>query len=378
MSWQTGTLGDVLTLKRGHDLPDAQRHDGDVPVVSSSGITGHHSESKAKAPGVVTGRYGTIGEVFYLDEDYWPLNTALYVTDFKGNHPRFVAYFLRNALSNYQSDKAAVPGVNRNVLHAMKVRYPIGKLQEQIADILSAYDDLIENNRRRMALLEDAARQLYREWFVRLRFPGHEHTRILNGVPEGWKQKRIGDVAECVGGGTPSTAVSNYWEEGDVTWVTPTDVTRNAHFVLLDSEKKITEAGLQNSSAKLVPPHAVLMTSRASVGFFAVAGREVCTNQGFISIVPHEPALWPYFLLNLSERVEEIRAMGSGSTYPEVSRGKFRELEVLLPKHAFSAAFCEQATDLLKQIRILKQQNQRLRAARDLLLPRLMSGEIAV
>lgn len=255
---------------------------------------------------------------------------------------------------------------------------PEPDVQRRIADILSAYDDLIENNRRRMALLEDAARQLYREWFVRLRFPGHEHTRILNGVPEGWKQKRIGDVAECVGGGTPSTAVSNYWEEGDVTWVTPTDVTRNAHFVLLDSEKKITEAGLQNSSAKLVPPHAVLMTSRASVGFFAVAGREVCTNQGFISIVPHEPALWPYFLLNLSERVEEIRAMGSGSTYPEVSRGKFRELEVLLPKHAFSAAFCEQATDLLKQIRILKQQNQRLRAARDLLLPRLMSGEIAV
>src|SRR5207244_1556569 len=101
-----------------------------------------------------------------------------------------------------------------------------------------------------------------------------------NGVPEVWERKRIGDVADCVGGGTPSTSVSHYWDDGDVTWVTPSDVTRNAHFVFLDSEKKITEAGLQSSSAKLVPPHAVLMTSRASVGFFAVAGREVCTNQG--------------------------------------------------------------------------------------------------
>ena len=120
------------------------------------------------------------------------------------------------------------------------------------------------------------------------------------------------------------------------------------------------------------------MTSRASVGFFAVAGREVCTNQGFISIVPQKQIFWPYFLFHLSERVEEIRAMGSGSTYPEVSRGKFRELEVLLPNQSLVTAFCEQATDLLEQIRILKQQNQKLRAARDLLLPRLMSGEIAV
>jgi len=117
MSWRSCRLGDVLTLKRGHDLPEHSRQDGDVPVVSSSGITGRHKEAKAAAPGVVTGRYGTIGEVFYLEEDYWPLNTALYVIDFKGNDPRFSAYFLRNILRGYQSEKAAVPGVDRNVLH---------------------------------------------------------------------------------------------------------------------------------------------------------------------------------------------------------------------------------------------------------------------
>lgn len=273
---------------------------------------------------------------------------------------------------------ATIKHLPKEKLAKVEISYPPRGEQARIADILSAYDDLIENNRRRMALLEEAARQLYREWFVRLRFPGHEHTRITNGVPEGWDRKRIGDAADCVGGGTPSTSVSSYWEDGDVTWVTPTDVTRNPHFVLLDSEKKITEAGLQNSSAKLVPAHAVLLTSRASVGFFAVAGKEVCTNQGFISVVPRDPDLWPYYLFHLSERVEEIRAMGSGSTYPEVSRGKFRELDVLLPKHTLAMAFCEQATVLLKQIRILKQQNLQLRAARDLLLPRLMNGEIAV
>jgi type I restriction enzyme, S subunit len=120
MTWRDCLLGDVMTLQRGHDLPDSRREEGDVPVVSSSGITGRHNEIKATAPGVVTGRYGTIGEVFYLEEDYWPLNTALYVTDFKGNNPRFIAYFLRHALQNYQSDKAAVPGINRNALHALE------------------------------------------------------------------------------------------------------------------------------------------------------------------------------------------------------------------------------------------------------------------
>ena len=195
-------------------------------------------------------------------------------------------------------------------------------------------------------------------------------------MPEGWETKRIGDIADCVGGGTPSTTVPAYWEDGTITWVTPTDVTRNQHFVLLDTEKKITEAGLNNSSAKLVPPHAVLMTSRASVGFFALAGREVCTNQGFISIVPQDAALSTYLLFHLSERVEEIRAMGSGSTYPEVSRGKFRELQVLVPLRRLVADFDEQAAMLLNQIRVSKIQNQKLRVARDLLLPRLMSGAI--
>jgi type I restriction enzyme, S subunit len=377
-NWTKGKLQDLVFFQRGFDITKAQQNEGSVPVISSSGVTSYHSEAMARGPGVVIGRKGTLGSVHYCEADYWPHDTTLWSKDLQGNNPRFVYYYLHTINLKRFDVGNSNPTLNRNHIHDLPALIPPADTQDRIADILSAYDDLTENNRRRMTLLEDAARQLYREWFVRLCFPGHEHTRITNGVPEGWDRKRIADAANCVGGGTPSTSVSSYWEDGDVTWVTPTDVTRNPHFVLLDSEKKITEAGLQNSSAKLVPAHAVLMTSRASVGFFAVAGKEVCTNQGFISVVPHDPGLWPYYLFHLTERVEEIRAMGSGSTYPEVSRSKFRELEVLLPKHTLVTAFCEQATVLLKQIRVLKQQNQQLRAARDLLLPRLMSGEVAV
>jgi type I restriction enzyme S subunit len=133
--WERKTLGDVLTLKRGYDLPEGKRIYGDVPIVSSSGITGFHNEKKAEAPGIVTGRYGTLGEVFFIDRDYWPLNTALYVSDFKRNPPIFLVHFLKQALEQIQSDKAAVPGLNRNVLHAMKVLAPPNPLRDQFEEV---------------------------------------------------------------------------------------------------------------------------------------------------------------------------------------------------------------------------------------------------
>src|SRR5690242_11128319 len=257
MTWRASRLGDVVTLKRGHDLPDGQRQEGDVPVVSSAGITGHHNESKAKAPGVVTGRYGTLGEVFYIEEDYWPLNTALHVIDFKGNRPRFVAYLLENVLSNYRSDKAAVPGVDRNVLHEIKVRCPDTQVQERIADVLSAYDDLIENNRRRMALLEEAARHLYHEWFVRLRFPGQEHTRITDGVPEGWEKRPLDQCAKFLSGGTPTKSRPEFWE-GSIPWVSSGELTAMR---IWRTSLNITEEAI-DAGSRMVPPDTILVVVR--------------------------------------------------------------------------------------------------------------------
>jgi type I restriction enzyme, S subunit len=132
--WQRTDLGKLLTLKRGYDLPTGDRMPGDVPIVSSSGITGVHNEKKASAPGVVTGRYGTIGEVYFRQQDFWPLNTALYVSDFKGNPPVFIAHLLKVVLGGVQSEKAAVPGVNRNVLHRLPVLSPTKRLIDAFAE----------------------------------------------------------------------------------------------------------------------------------------------------------------------------------------------------------------------------------------------------
>ena len=372
-----GPVGSELTTRdyveegvpviRGANLPDERSFNDDDFVFVREEKADQLIANNACPGDIIFTQRGTLGQVGVIPEKA---------------DTRFVFYFFRHSdtvqkIKNHALT-SGVPHINLGILREFEIPLPPLRVQHEIAAILSAYDDLIENNRRRMALLEESARLLYREWFVRLRFPGHEHTRIVDGVPDGWEINRIGDIADCVGGGTPSTNVPAYWEDGSITWVTPTDVTRNQHFVLLEAERKITEAGLKSSSSKLVPPYAILMTSRASVGFFAIAGRDVCTNQGFISIVPQDIVFSTFLLFQFSERVEEIRAMGSGSTYPEVSRGKFREFQVLIPPKRLVADFDEQATLLFKQIRVLKQQNQKLRAARDLLLPRLMSGEIAV
>ncbi len=192
--WIECKLGDVITLQRGYDLPERERRSGSVPIVTSSGITGHHNTSRAKGPGVVTGRYGTLGEVYYIEEDFWPHNTTLFVRDFKGNDPHFVSYLLKTLRFTTQNVAAAVPGVNRNFLHLLPVKVPRLPIQRRIASILSAYDDLIENNARRIKILEGMARLIYREWFVEFRAPG---VKLRKATPE--EQKVTGKDVFPVG-----------------------------------------------------------------------------------------------------------------------------------------------------------------------------------
>ena len=372
MNWRDCNLGDVLTLKRGHDLPGDSRLDGDVPVVSSSGITGYHNEAKAQAPGVVTGRYGTIGEVFYLDQDYWPLNTALYVIDFKGTLPKFAAYFLRNVLRNYQSEKAAVPGVDRNVLHQIKVRAPDRVVQERIAEVLSSYDDLIENNRRRKALLEESARLLYQEWFVRLRFPGHEHVRITNGVPEGWEQKPLQefcpDLREAahpadLEPGTPYIGLEHIprrsitlLEWGTVEDVTSTKLRYRASDILFGKIRPYFH----------------------KVGFAITDG---VASSDAIVLRPIDPAYYGFSLLTVSSDwfvTIVSKTAKEGSKMPRADWNLMETHLLAVPPLGILESLNETVRPMLDQLRTLAFQNQKLRTARDLLLPRLMSGEVTV
>lgn len=292
----------------------------------------------------------------------------------------FVYYNLCTLYSKLVSLKkgAAQPNLNAKIIKGLEIDIPDLQTQHRIATTLSRYDSLIDNYLRQIKLLEEAAQRLYKEWFVNLRFPGHESTKIVDGVPEGWEKKKISDVCDTIGGGTPSTKVASYYEGGTIKWVTPTDITRNKSLCLLDTDKKITEEGLKHSSAKMLPAGTILMTSRASVGYFGIADFEVCTNQGFISCIPSSKYYQMYLLRNLMNRIEEIRIKAGGSTYLEISKSVFRNLDIICPSDKILQKFQARANAYYMQEKNLSIQLRLLTESRDRLLPKLLSGEIEV
>ncbi|MBD2388731.1 restriction endonuclease subunit S [Cylindrospermum sp. FACHB-282] len=190
--WKKIPLGDVLKLQRGFDLPHTKRQPGDIPVVSSSGISGQHSEAKAKSPGVVTGRYGTIGEVFFISEDFWPLNTTLFVKDFKGNNPLFISFLLRTIDFKSCSDKSGVPGVNRNDLHNLEVKLPPLPEQKTIAQSLSDVDALITECDRIITKKRNTKQGTMQQLLT--------GKKRLPGFSGEWEVKKLGEIGEFKNG----------------------------------------------------------------------------------------------------------------------------------------------------------------------------------
>ena len=375
MSWCDVHLGDVIRLKRGHDLPAGDRVPGEIPIVSSSGITGFHSVAKVAGPGVVTGRYGTLGEVHYVKGDYWPLNTALYVEDFKGNQPRYVAYLLMTLELGSQNAAGAVPGVNRNTLHQMTVRVPDKETQHRIVEVLSAYDDLIATNQRRIALLEDGARRLYREWFVHLRFPGHESVRVKDGVPEGWSHGSAYDFISILSGGTPKTGVEHYWG-GDIPFFTPKD--SPDAFYVLGTEKTLTESGLASCNSRLFSKNTTFITARGTVGKVALAQKPMAMNQSCYALAPKQDYDNLFLFAAIKDAVEHFKQVAVGGVFDAIVVDTFKVIPFVLPDAVVTRAFGNAVRPLFQQVETLLLQNTQLAQARDLLLPKLMSGQLDV
>ena len=420
-------LGDLIELKRGYDLPKKQRVAGHVPLISSAGLSDCHDEAKVKGPGVITGRYGTIGEVFYIKDDFWPLNTTLYVKDFKGNHPKFIYYFLKTINYLQFSDKAAVPGVNRNHLHKASILVPLNiDEQKQIAKILSDLDDKIHLNNQINQTLESIAQALFKSWFVDFDpvrakiaakqegkyselaamciisgksedeiqqmpeddfaelqataalFPEEFVESELGEVPKGWEVSTVGEQVQAVGGGTPSTKNADFWDNGIHYWTTPKDLSNLTDKILLNTERKITDAGLKKISSGLLPKNTVLMSSRAPVGYLALAKIEVAINQGYIAILPNTKYSAEYLIQWCEANMAEIKGRASGTTFLEISKKNFREINFICSDEKVVTVYTKTAKTLYDEISLKAEENQSLINLRDTLLPKLLSGELEV
>lgn len=272
--------------------------------------------------------------------------------------------------------------------------------QRAIAGVLGALDDKIEQNRRTARALERLARAIFRAWFVdfepvRAKAAGATSfasmpqpvfdalpTRFVDSeigpVPEGWEVKAIGGVVTAKGGGTPSTENPEYWDGGEHCWATPKDLSRLSHPVLLDTERRITDAGVNVISSGMLPVGTVLMSSRAPVGYLAIAGVPTAINQGFIAMVCDGP-LPPTYVLNWAfNSMDVIKAHASGTTFPEISKRSFRPLPVVHPTGDVIAAYQQTADPLFNLLAACVKENEQLAEMRDYLLPKLLSGQVRV
>jgi type I restriction enzyme S subunit len=234
---------------------------------------------------------------------------------------------------------------------------------------------LIENNRRRMALLEEVARQLYREWFVRLRFPGHEHIRITNGVPKGWEKTNALQAMDVLSGGTPKTTVSDYWD-GDIPFYTPKDASET--YYVFNTERSLTEVGLKNCNSRLYAPDTVFISARGTVGKLNLASRPMAMSQSCYALVGKGHVSQIFLFCALKEAIEHFKQHAVGAVFDAIVVDTFKLIPFLVPDEKNVRLFEEAVEPMFRQVTNLMAQNKNLRVARDLLLPRLMSGEITV
>lgn len=297
---------------------------------------------------------------------------------YKDHDFRFVYYLLRVSTPYIFSFNSGIdtPIVPKSVFEKIELLVPSFNIQRKIAAVLSAYDDLIENNNRRIAILEKMAEELYREWFVRLRFPGHEKTRISKGIPEGWELQIVDKTFEFLGGGTPSTSVANYWQEGTIDWYSPTDLTASEAIFSFGSKQRITEEGLNRSSARLFPAYSIMMTSRATIGQISINTTSAATNQGFITCIPNKKAPLCYLFYWLKLNKDYFVQLSNGATFLELTKGRFKKVYILIPSQIILKQFESKIQPIFNTIEKLLLANDKLTLSRDKLLSRLMSGKI--
>lgn len=251
------------------------------------------------------------------------------------------------------------------------------KTQHRIADILSVYDDLIENNQKQIKLLEEAAQRFYKEWFVDLRFPGHENTKIVDGVPEGWQYEKLGDLVKTTSGGTPSRRKSEYYVNGNIRWIKTKEL--NDRFIF-ETEEHITEDAVKNSSAKVLPEGALIVAMYgATIGKIGITAAEMACNQACCAFISFDDMISKEYLYCwLMDNREYLVSQGKGAAQSNLSQEMIRNFSLLCPDKKVIKNFTEIVTTMLENKRVLENKILMLSKARDDLLPKLMNGEVEV
>lgn len=429
-NWKDCELGDVIELKRGYDLPKSKRKDGTVPIISSSGSSGCHNDFKISSPGVVTGRYGTIGEVFYVEENFWPLNTTLYVKDFKGNDPLFIYYLLQTISFQDYTDKGAVPGINRNHVHKAKVRVPESlEIQRDLGKKLYQFEQRVRLNQQTNKTLEQMAQALFKSWFVdfdpvvdnalaasnpipdelahriEVRKKAHalpdfqplpEHTRSLfpsefeqtgeptvgigGWVPKGWQVLRADKLASVSIGKTPPRKEKEWFSDikaGNVIWVSIKDM-GNAGVFINESSEYLVSDSINKFNIKVIPKNTVILSFKMTLGRVRITDDEVTTNEAIAHFTKLRLGITSVYLY-CQLKAYDFNSLGSTSSIATAVNSKIiKSMPLLVPDESVTGIFSQKVEVLFDRMKALQNNSTHLSKMRDLLLPKLISGDVTV
>ena len=419
---KTIPLNEFITLQRGFDLPQDKRIKGDIPVIASTGIVGYHNEEKVQAPGVVIGRSGSIGGGQYITNNFWPLNTTLWVKDFKGHHPRFVYYLLKSIDFSQFNVGSGVPTLNRNHLSGVLVADTIYSYEKEVYNVIGILDDKINLNKKINQTLEQMSQTLFKSWFVdfdpvidnaldagnpipealqsraelrqkvrnsadfkplpaeiRSLFPSEFEETELGWVPKGWKIDNIGGLSDKIfSGGTPNTSTEEYWN-GALNWFSSGE-TRNA--LIIETEKKITATGVKNSSTRLSVAGDILIASAGqghTRGQTSLNTIDTYINQSVVCIRPIKPSYSTWLYFNLSSRYTEMRAISdSHSIRGSLTTKLISSMKVASPTDELISLFDINCSVFISKIKNNLELSRELKKLRDTLLPKLISGELSL
>ena len=326
---------------------------------------------------------GTIGVPYKVKENelfYFKDGNLTWIRKYKkGIVPSFLFQWIRSEIGQKTIQQNLIgssqPALTIDAIKKLKIQLPSITTQRRIASILSAYDDLIEVNNQRIKLLEETARELYKEWFVRMRFPGHKEAKFVKGVPEGWEIVRIDSLYKTSSGGTPSREKSEYYINGIYNWVKTGEL--NDSFIFETSEK-ITEIALKKSSAKLFPPYTTIFAMYGNtIGQLGITTQPAATNQACCALLPlTKEYSYEFIFLTLLLNRNEIISFGMGAAQQNVSQDELKKYKIIKPTADLAVNFKNLVNPMFKQIETLQQQNTQLRQIRDRLLPRLISGKL--
>lgn len=353
---------------------------GYYPVYGGNGIRGFTNTYNFDGECAIIGRQGaSCGNVRYFSGKAYMTEHAVVAVPTKEHNAYYLSCVLASLKLGRLSGQSAQPGIGVGLIGKQNITMPSLATQQKIASILSALDNKIAVNRRICENLEAQAQALFKHWFIDFApfKNGNFVESELGMIPEGWRVGRLDELGDIVGGATPSKAEDSYYTSKGIAWLTPKDLSNKLSKFTSRGEIDLTQEGYNSCSAKLMPKGSVLFSSRAPIGYLTIAKNDICTNQGFKSVVPkYAGTAYIYYLLKTNTK--RIESMSSGTTFKEASGSLMKSLAVIIPPKSIIDNYEASVVEIFKEQEVIEDESARLSTLRDTLLPKLMSGQIKV